>query len=102
MNAYVFCPSPHLQAQELGGVDVELTIKGIGHAEVGATKENKGVVYFHEVPRGLVLNKVNRDRIVGWYGIETDNWVGKKITLYESEADYNGKTVPCIRVRAKK
>jgi hypothetical protein len=102
MNAYVFCPSPHLQAQELGGKDLEVTIKGIGFEEVGPKKDNLGVVYFEEVPRGLVLNKTNRNRIVDWHGVETDGWVGKKITLYESEADFDGVTRPCIRVRSRK
>ena len=33
---------------------------------------------------------------------ETDDWPGHAIVLYQSETDYQGETVACIRVRAPK
>jgi hypothetical protein len=57
---------------------------------------------FQEFDRGMVINRTNLKRIIAMYGNETDTWVGKRITLYESETDFNGRTVPCIRVREKK
>lgn len=102
MKANDLCPPPHLEAADLNGKDVVLTIKSVDFALVGAEQKRKGVVFFEEVTRGLVVNRTNTKRIVAMYGSETDEWVGKKITLYESEASMNGQTVPCIRVREKK
>lgn len=101
MDATKLCPSPHIEAAELKG-DTKVTIKTIDFAEVGAEKVTKGVVYFEEFDRGFVLNRTNLKRIVAWHGSETDDWIGKQITLYASETEYNGDTVDCIRVRQKK
>jgi hypothetical protein len=101
MKASELCPPPHLEAADLEG-DTVLTIKGVDFREVGDEKVTKGVVFFDEHKRGLVLNRTNLKRIIAAHGNETDSWVGKKITLYPSETDYQGKTVDCIRVREKK
>jgi hypothetical protein len=101
MRATELCPPPHLEAADFEG-DTVVTIKRVDFAEVGDEKVTKGVVYFDEHKRGLVLNRTNLKRIVGLHGSETDDWVGKKITLYPSETDFGGKTVDCIRVREKK
>lgn len=99
MKASELCPSPHLEAADLAGKDVVVTIAKVGFSIVGKEKVNKGIVFFSEFDRGLVLNRTNTKRIIAMYGNETDAWKDKKITLYQSEADFNGNTVPCIRVR---
>jgi hypothetical protein len=100
MRANELCPPPHLTASDLTG-DTPVTIKGVSIAEIGEDKEKRGVVHFEEFPRGLVLNRTNLKRIIGLHGGETDEWVGKKITLYPSETDFGGRSVECIRVREK-
>lgn len=94
--------SPHLTAADLTG-DTVVTIKSFElDKEVGGTKkELRGVIYFEEFSRGLVMNKTNTVRVRDLHGKVVNDWVGKKITLYESEASFEGKTVPCIRVREK-
>lgn len=101
MDATKLCPAPHIEAAELGGKDVEVTITKVGFSEVGEEKVNKGVIYFEEFDRGFVVNRTNIKRIIAQHGAETDDWPGKKLTLYPSETDYQGRTVPCIRVREK-
>ncbi len=101
MKANELCPSPNLEAADFAG-DTVVTIKSVAFKEVGDEKVNKGVVYFEELPRGLVLNRTNLKRIISQHGNDTDKWTGKKITLYPSETDFGGKTVDCIRVREKK
>ena len=101
MKANELCPSPHLEAADFTA-DTVLTIKGVEFREVGDEKVTKGVVFFEEQKRGLVLNRTNLKRIIALHGNETDAWVGKCITLYPSETDFGGKTVECIRVREKK
>lgn len=100
MDISKFCPSPHITSDELQG-DTVVTITGADFEDVGAEKVKKGVLTLAEFDRGFVCNKTNTKRIASLYGRETDDWVGKQITLYPSEADYNGDTVPCIRVRGK-
>ncbi len=101
MKANELCPSPHLEAADFHG-DTKVTIKSVAFKEVGDEKVTKGVVYFDELPRGLVLNRTNLKRIIGHHGNETDAWTGKTLTLYPSETDFGGKSVECIRVREKK
>lgn len=101
MQASKLCPSPHLEAADLAGKDTVVTIKSVGFSLVGQDKVNKGTVCFEEFDRAMVINRTNLKRVIGLYGSETDSWVGKKITLYPSETDFQGKTVPCLRVREK-
>ena len=99
MNAVELCPPPHLCCEDLGGQDLVVTITRVSFETVGEEKAQKGVIHFQEFPRGLVCNRTNLLRIVALHGNETDEWVDKQITLYPSETDFGGRTVPCIRVR---
>lgn len=102
MRVTELCPSPHLEALDIGdkiGDGKIVTVKDVAIKEVGAEKEKRGVVFFEEYTRGMVLNKTNSRTIAGLYGPDTDKWKTKKIELYRSEASFQGKTVPCIRVR---
>jgi hypothetical protein len=78
-----------------------VTIDHVDFHEVGEEKQNKGVLYYQEFKRAMVLNRTNLRRIIGLHGTETEEWIGKRITLYPSETDFAGRTVPCIRVREK-
>lgn len=100
MKATDLCPSPHLEAADLSGETV-VTIVKVGYSEVGAEQETKGVVHLEEFSRAWVLNRTNLKRLIAMLGNETDAWVGKKVSLYPSETDFGGKTVPCIRVRER-
>ena len=100
MNANELCPSPHLSAADISG-DTVVTIKSVAFSEVGEEKAKKGVVFFSEFQRGMVVNRTNIKRLIAHHGNETDEWVGKKITIYPSETDFKGETVPCLRVRQK-
>lgn len=100
MRSIELCPSPHLEAADLEG-DTVVTIKSCTFHEVGKEKETKGVIFFDEFDRAMVVNKTNRVRIEGHHGFDTDDWIGKTITLYASETDFGGQTVPCLRVRVK-
>lgn len=104
MRVTELCPSPHLEALDCGdniGDEMIVTIKSISKKEVGSEKVVKGVLYFSEVERGLVINKTNSRVIAALYGTDTDSWLGQKVALYRSETSYQGKVVPCIRVRDK-
>ena len=59
----------------------------------------KLILYFEGKDRGLVLNKTNANNIANAYGDDTDDWIGKQIVLFEAMVDFQGRTVPAIRVR---
>ena len=81
MKANELCPAPHLEAADLNGQDVVVTIAKVAREKVGNEQVDKGVVFFTEFPRGLVLNRTNVKRIIAMYGNETDVWVGKPVTF---------------------
>lgn len=60
----------------------------------------KLLAMFHELDKGLVLNKTNADTIGDLYGKNTDGWVNRQIMLMTMPVDYQGKKVQAIRVRA--
>ncbi len=92
-------PSNYVAAADLQGRDVTVTIAAIKLEKVGTDQEERPVLYFQGMTKGMVMNRTNGKRISKLYGPETNEWVGKPIILYESETDFGGETVPCIRVR---
>jgi hypothetical protein len=108
MRAELLRPSDYIRAADLNGKDVTVTIKEVvAKYEMiyqGGRKEKKAVLYFEGSEKGFVLSaKVNLKAIIAQHGNETDNWVGKKITLYEDPDVMFGKEkVGGIRVRKGK
>jgi hypothetical protein len=89
-------------------VDVTVTIAKVEGKEIGAPKKNKAgqikqdrcpVLYFLGKELGFVVNKTNGKTLAGMYGIKTEGWVGKRITLYATTTKMGGDIVDCIRVR---
>lgn len=65
-------------------------------------EEEKPVLMFKGVEKGLVLNKTNALRIAEQHGDETDNWPGKRITLTTESVTAFGKTQWAIRVKPER
>lgn len=98
-------PSKWLKAEDLEeGATLALTIKDVVMEELGqgAKKETKPVVYFRDSDKGLVLNKTNGSIIAKMYGDNTDEWIGKTITLFTMEVDSFGDIVRAVRVKERK
>ncbi len=105
MRVTDLCPSPHIEALDLGdkiGDERVFVIAKVEKREVGSDKVMKGVVLFKDFERGFVLNKTNSRTIAALFGSDCKDWIGKKIALYRSETAFQGKTVPCVRVRDKR
>jgi hypothetical protein len=103
MNINTAFPSKYLKADELDG-DTVFTIAGVSVENVGTAQkaESKPVISFEETDKGLVLNKTNANTISSLYGPDTDDWSGKRVTLFATEVDFQGKQTLAIRVRMKK
>jgi len=90
-------PSNYLKCSDLQNQEVMVTIQRIEMEDIGG--DHKPVLYFLGKERGLVLNKTNANAIVQLHSPETDHWIGKKIVLFPTQTDFQGKIVPCIRVK---
>lgn len=93
-------PSKWLSAADLDDSDMTLTIRKVSQEEITKT-EDKWVVWFDEATKGMVLNKTNTKTISLLLGMDTDDWIGRQITLFPTEVDFQGDTVMAIRVRKK-
>lgn len=102
-NANAVFPSKYLKAAEIKE-DTVLTMTGYQMETLGQgdDAEEKPVIYFEETEKGLACNKTNWETIIGIYGDETDDWIGKPITLFSTEVAYGGKMQMGIRIRLKK
>jgi hypothetical protein len=94
--------SDYLKAADLDGKQVVYTITSVKVEEIGQERDQRPVVYFEETEKGLVLNKTNSRTISDEYGLETDDWAGRRIALYEKMVEFSGKEVPAIRVKVAK
>jgi len=93
-------PSTYLRAADLDGEDTTVTIEEFAEEEING--EQKPILYFRELEKGLVLNKTNGNSIAQVLGTdETDDWIGQRITLFETVVDYQGKPTPAIRVKLR-
>ena len=99
MNINDAFPSKYLKASDLAGHNVNVTIANVVTEDIGKGEE-KLIIYFHGKQKGMVLNKTNANNIAAIYGPETEDWVGQPIVIFEAMVDFQGKTVPALRVRA--
>ncbi len=93
-------PSRFLKAADLKGRTVKVKIKKVEVEEIGQDKDEKPVIYFDGVERGLVLNKTNGVAIAEIHGDATDGWTGKEIEIFSMMVPYQGQNVAAIRIRA--
>jgi hypothetical protein len=97
-------PSRHLKNEDLGGFggqDRTVTIDEVTKHTFD-DGETKPIVHFADCDKSLVCNVTNWNIIEELYGEDSDDWLGKQITLYVAKVDYGGKRVPGIRVRDQK
>lgn len=98
MNINEAFPSKFLKAPDLNGGSPTVTIDRVTVEEVGEG-ERKPCVYFVGKEKGVVLNKTNATNIADAYGPDTDDWTGKKVTLFTAWVDFNGRSMEAIRIR---
>ena len=90
-------PGRFLKAGLLKGQKVTLTIKDVdleGLEDENGKKQQKAILAFDERPMQLVMCKTNGICIKSMFGPALADWLGKRVTLFESQ--WNGE--PCIRI----
>lgn len=96
-------PSRFLKAGEFNGKPVTLTITAVSLEELekeDGTERPTAIVSFKETKRQWVLIKTNAQCLLAMWGPQTDEWIGKRVTLYP-ERDTSGLSDSglCIRVK---
>jgi hypothetical protein len=100
-------PRRYATGEDLQGKAITLTITSIilekMHPQANAPEVEKWVMYFKEAKKGVVLNRTMAYQIGEFLGSEdTDDWVGKSITIYPQPMTVAGRKVTAIRARAAK
>lgn len=92
-------PSKFLSAADLQGREAIVKITHVATDEIGG--KQKFICYFAGKQKGLVLNKTNWNNIVKITGQDdSDDWTGATVCLYETMVDFQGESVPAVRVKA--
>lgn len=103
MNINAAFPSKYLKSSEVPEEGITVVIDRVEIEDVDGKGARKPVVYFRKAKKGMALNVTNSKKITTIIGTaETDDWGGHPIVLYQSETDFQGEVVACVRVRAPK
>lgn len=98
-------PSKYLKADDLQGKDVVVKIAKVTMEEFDSDRggnESKLIIAFAGKDKTLVCNKTNAKTIAKVLGSdETDDWIGKCITIGPREVEFQGEQVWAIRVSLK-
>lgn len=93
-------PSKYLKASDIPeGREIALQIDDVRMENMEQSRDEKPVLYFIDKTKGLVLNVTNGNTLADVYGDDTDAWHGKPVVLFSSTTSFQGKNVPCLRVR---
>lgn len=90
-------PSEFLKAADLLDRTITVVMDHVELKDVG--DDTKPVLFFQGKEKGLVLNKTNSNNIALAYGDDTADWAGKELMLYPTMVDFQGRSVPAIRVK---
>jgi len=102
-------PSKYLKAEDDyfdDGATYTATIKGVVSEKLTSREkgeEDKPVMHFVELDKGLILNKTNWGTCVKLFGSdESDDWNGEKVILTTVDVDAFGDVVRAIRIKNEK
>jgi hypothetical protein len=81
--------------------ELVVTIKTVRREDMpGDAGEQRWVLFFRELPRGLVLNTTTIRVLEKAYGQDSEDWSGKKVTLYvDPNVSFKGQIVGGLRLR---
>lgn len=66
----------------------------------GNANETRWVLYFREMPKGMVLNTTSIRVLEQSYGDDSDMWINKKVTIYvDPNVSFQGRIVGGLRLR---
>jgi hypothetical protein len=102
MNWKLMFKGDYIAAVEMGDKTPTLTIKGVKLCKLEDDKgrqKDKGIVFFREIDRGWVLCKTNAMCLARMFGDDTNDWTGKRVTLFSTPVQVGKEKQPGIRVK---
>ena len=95
--------SKYLKFGDLDGKgDVTMVIQDCQMVQIGQNDEAPKPVLYFEGEKPIVLNKTNLRNIGEMYGVETNDWKGKKVVLWaDPNVEFQSKRVGGIKVRGQ-
>ncbi|MGI9489305.1 MAG: hypothetical protein ACR2RF_26140 [Geminicoccaceae bacterium] len=93
-------PSKYLKAADLDNRRFTLTMARVEMESINENEHPKPVLYFEGAEKGMVLNQTNGMMIASLYGDDTDRWPGQRVELYTAIVQFQGQSVPAIRLMA--
>lgn len=85
MDARRLIPSDYISSADFGGRDHTFTIDRVERITFEgdkAAKQTKGLVMFQNEAKRWVVNKTNAECLRLMFGNETNDWAGKRVTLF--------------------
>lgn len=101
-------PSKYLKAEDdlFDAGDVTATIKEVVLESLKSRErgeENKPVMYFKELPKGLIVNKTNWGICAKLFGSDdSDDWLNERLLMTTVDVDAFGDVVRAIRIKNQK
>jgi hypothetical protein len=91
-----------LSAAQLEGKSATVAIADVKMVDLMDEKTKKvsprPVVFFNGTARGWILNRTNASAIAAMFGLETNAWAGKRVTLYAADVQFGPERVKGVRV----
>jgi hypothetical protein len=97
-------PSKWLAACDCEDENLTLTIAEVDMEDMkspGGATDRKMRFGFREDVKDMIVNKTNANTVAKIYGDDTDDWIGKRITIFATDVEYQGKVTRGIRVSSK-
>lgn len=92
----------HLKTEDLDGRACRVEIERI-EEDGGADVDHKPIAYLRGRSKDLVLNKTKCEALADIAGSDDmDEWEGLVVVLQPGTTRFQGKTVPCIDIRANR
>src|SRR5262245_26219987 len=91
-------PGKYFKAADVAEKPVGVTINGVRLEALGDDPRQKPILRFSDARQEMVLNKTNGYRLAELFGDNTDAWIGKRIVLVPSKAQFGSKMVDSVRI----
>jgi hypothetical protein len=96
MNMTDFVNSNYIKGEDIAqNVLIEATIASVKKKEF---EDGGKSVLALEDGRQVVLNQTRLKVLIGAFGPNSDNWIGKPVILSRGQEKYGGKPVPAVRI----
>jgi hypothetical protein len=104
MNIKELFPRKYANGSDLNGKPYTFTVRTVQLESIqlpGKPAENKPVIYFQEAHRGIILTRALAEQVAEILASpDTDNWQGRKVTIFPLPMRVAGVDRIAIRARA--